>query len=261
MKQAFKGIGVVGAATLLEAIRNRILLVAVFFAVVLVGLSVSAASVSIGEHERLIIDVGLAAASALGSIIALSITVSSFAGEIRRRTAYPVLARPLPRWAFVLGKYVGTLVAMEIVVTIMVLATACMVWLFGEAVPGAVWSALWLTWVEMALVVSIALMFSTITVPALATTYTAGLVLAGNLAGDIYRLGEKLELEGNATGRALQWIYYLIPDLEKLSVRSQAANNMPVPPGFLWAGTAYGLSYAVVMLVIATWVFSRRRYL
>src|SRR5207249_690601 len=87
---------VLAAGTFVEAMRNRLLMVSLLFAVVLVGASVSAASVSIGEHARLIIDVGLAAASAVGSLVAVSLTISSFAGELRRHTAYPVLARPLP---------------------------------------------------------------------------------------------------------------------------------------------------------------------
>jgi ABC-type transport system involved in multi-copper enzyme maturation permease subunit len=253
--------GVVAWATLLEAVRNRLLLVAVFFAVVLVGLSVSAASVSIGEQSRLIVDVGLAAASALGSVIAIAVAISSFAGEIRRRTAYPVLARPLPRWAFVLGKYLGVLSALEAIVVIMVVATAGVVWLYGDPVPAALWWSLGLTMIEMALVVALATFFSTIASPVLAATYSVGVLLAGNLAGDIQALASQLEAKGKTLGPVLRWVYYVLPDLQRLSVRSQAANNLPVPGDFVVYGVAYGLCYAAVMLVLAMWVFSRRRVL
>jgi ABC-type transport system involved in multi-copper enzyme maturation permease subunit len=252
---------VVARTTLLEALRNRLLLVTVAFAVVLVGLSVSAASVSIGEQSRLIIDVGLAAASAIGSVIAIAVAISSFAGEMRRRTAYPVLARPLPRWAFVLGKYLGVLFALEAVVVIMVAATAGVVWLYGDPVPSALWWSLWLTLIEMALVTALAIFFSTIASPVLAATYSVGVLLAGNLAGDILALAGRLEEKGKAFGPVLRGLHYLLPDLEALSVRSQAANHLPVPGAYLLQGTAYGACYAATALILAMWIFSRRRAL
>lgn len=261
MSRALTATGVVAFATLLEAIRNRLLLVAVFFAIVLVGLSVSAASVSIGEQGRLIIDVGLAAASALGSVIAVAVAIASFASELRRRTAYPVLARPLPRWAFVLGKYLGVLAAIEAIVVIMVIATAGVVWLYGDPVPAALWWSLWLTMVELALVVALAIFFSTIASPVLAATYSVGVLLAGNLAGDILALAGRLEEKGKALGPVLRGLYFVMPDLETLSVRSQAANSLPVPGAYVLHGTTYGVCYAVVLLVLAMWIFSRRRVL
>lgn len=259
MKEALTGTAIVAVSTLLEAVRKRLLMVSVVFSVVLVGLSVAAASVSIGEKGRLIIDVGLAAASGLGSAIALALAISSFAGEIRSRTAYPVLARPVQRWVFVLGKYLGNVAAMVLVVTIMLLATATIVWLYGGHVGEAFWSSLWLTWMEMALVVSIALLFSTMASPTLAATYSVGIVLAGNLAGDILAIADRMQDKGKALGSVLRYAYYVVPDLQELSLRTQAANDLPAPSRFLLYGTLYALAYAACAVVIAMWIFSRRR--
>jgi ABC-type transport system involved in multi-copper enzyme maturation permease subunit len=250
---------VIGSTTVLEAVRNRLLLVAVLFGVVLIGVSVAAASVSISERARLIIDVGMAAASGLGSLIAVALTVTSFAGEIDKHTAYPVLARPLPRWVFILGKYLGVLATMIMVVTIMVVATATTVWLYGAPVPGALWTGLALAVFELALVVAVALMFSTLSVPSLAAAYAVGLVVAGNLANDMQQIAQKQLSEGKLTGHLLELAYYVVPDLSTLSVRLQAANNLPVSPGFLGAGALYATLYAATALVIAMLVFSRRR--
>ncbi|MBI3179861.1 MAG: ABC transporter permease [Deltaproteobacteria bacterium] len=245
--------------TFVEAIRNRLLLLSALFALVLVGLSVSAASVSIGEQSRLIVDVGLAAASALGSAIALALSVSSFAGELRRRTAYAVLARPVSRWVFVLGKYLGVVLAMALLVALMVLATAAVVWLYGDSVPAALWGSLWLTLVEMAVVVAVGTLFSTLATPMLAAAYAGGVVLAGNLAADLRDLALELAKKGEGGAPLVEWGYYLLPDLQKLSLRTQAANDLPVSLEYLALGSAYGAAYATAALVLAMWVFTRRR--
>lgn len=257
--KTLRGAAVIGWTTLLEAVRNRLLVVAVLFGVVLVGVSVAAASVSIAERARLIIDVGMAAASGLGSLIAVALAVSTFAGELTRHTAYPVLVRPLPRWAFILGKYLGVLATMIAVVTIMVLATALTVWLYGAHVPHALWAGLLLAWTELALVVAVALMFSTMTVPSLAAAYTIGVLCAGNLASDMQTIAQRQLTEGKLTGYVLEVAYYVLPDLTNLSVRLQAANDLAVAPGFVGAGIAYALAYAATALVVAMLIFGRRR--
>lgn len=260
MKRGLRGALIVGITTLLEAIRNRLLLVALFFALVLVAASIAAASVSIWEQSRLIIDVGLAAASGLGSIIAIALTVASFSRELQRKTVYPILVRPIPRWAFVAGKYLGVVVAMELIVTAMVVATAGTVLLYGNIVPGAFWACLWLTWVEMGVVCAVATLFSTMAGPVLAATYTAAFVLAGNLSDDLARLAERVSArEAPEMGFLLTGAYYLLPDLQAFSLRAQAANRLAVPDGFMVQGTLYGLFYCLAVLAVAMWIFSRRK--
>jgi ABC-type transport system involved in multi-copper enzyme maturation permease subunit len=256
---ALRSVLVIARITLLEALRNRILLVALAFAVALVGISVAAAAVSMGERARLIVDVGLAAASAMGSLIAIALTIATFAHEIAQHTAYPVLARPLPRWAFVLGKYFGVLATMVAVVTLMLLATALAVWLYGDALPHAFWPSIWLAWLEMALVIAISLLFSCYTTPVLAATYSVALLIAGNLAADLLALAERLIEKGYAVGRVVDAAYYVLPDLESLSLRTQAANNLAAPPAFIGWATLYALSYSAVALGLAMLLFTRRR--
>ncbi|MBI5511315.1 MAG: ABC transporter permease [Deltaproteobacteria bacterium] len=259
MRNMLVGTAVVAAATLLEAVRNRILMIGLLFAVVLLGLSVAAASVSFGEESRLIIDVGLAASSVFGAAIAISLSIASFAGELRRHTAYPILARPIPRFAFVLGKYLGVVVTVVIVVAVMVAATATIVTVYDAAPPSAFWASLVLTAVEVQLVVAVATLFSALTSPALAAAFSVGLVLAGNLAGDIQLFALRLSNKGVALGYWLQGLYYLLPDLQRLSARTQAANHLEVAANELVLNAAYGLGYGVAALVLACWLFDRRR--
>jgi hypothetical protein len=88
-----------------------------------------------------------------------------------------------------------------------------------------------------------------------------GMVLAGNLSGDIARFAARLEHKGKSGGTTLRGLYYLLPDLEKLSLRTQAANDLPVDLTFLLYGTAYGMCYAAAALALACWIFTRRRML
>jgi Cu-processing system permease protein len=258
MITALRGVVVLGVATLVEAIRNRLLLVSAFFALVLILLSVAAASVSYGDRGRMIVDVGLAAASGVGSLIAVALAVTTFAAELRKRTAYTLLARPLPRWAFVFGKLAGVTLAMQLVVVSMLLATAFTVVLYGGTVPDALWACAWLNCVEIAVVSALTILFCTLAEPVLAATYSVGVVLAGNLADELMALVQRPD-QPEALRDVLTGAYYVLPDLSALSARAQAANQLPTPEGLVAHGTLYGLAYALTAGLLAALVFTRRR--
>lgn len=259
MQHNFIALMVIAWGTWLEAIRNRILHISSLFVLLLVGLSVVAATVVPLEHARLIIDVGLAAASGFGSIIAVVVTIVSFAGELSNRTAYPTLARPIGRWAFVLGKYIGLIKAFSITTMLMLLGTVGILKLYGDAIPQAVWWSIVLSWVEMSVVTAIALFFASMAVPLLAACYALGVIMAGNLSGEMLDLATTKAADNVWLSRFLQLCYAILPDLQDLSVRSQAANDLDVPISYIVHAVAYGACYSFSLVMLTVITFSRRK--
>ena len=260
MKSALKGAFVIAQTTLIEALRNKILLVSLAFAVLLILVSIAGASSSVGEQDRIIIDIGLAAASGLGSLVAIMLLITSFASEIKNRTAYTLLARPVPRWAFVLGKYFGVYWAMLIVVTLMFVATAIALNLCDvKGVPDGFWAALWLCGVEMSIVSAIAVLFSAMASPVLAGIYSVGLVIGGNFAADLLALSQRLGEKEELASSFFKVVYWALPDIERLSLRTQITNYLDIPNNYIELGTTYGFAYSAFLLTFAMYIFSRRR--
>ena len=260
MIRPLRGGLVIGRITLLEAVRSRVLVVSLMFAVAMIAVAVAVAAVSIGERARLIIDVGLASSSALGSAIAIALAVISFSRELERHTAYPVLARPPARWEFVLGKFAGVLATMVVVVTLMVLCTALAVVAYGEPVPAAVWPSLLLACLEASVVTSVALLFSCYTGPVLAATFSTGAIIAGNFVGELAELAQRMRGRGDAlTAAALDAARMVLPNVQLLSLRTQAANNLPVEPAFVGWAVVYAVAYTAAALLLGMVIFERRR--
>jgi len=161
----------------------------------------------------------------------------------------------------VLGKYLGVLATMMAVTAAMLAATAITVWVYGDPLPAAFWPVIWLTWLEMAVVVGLGLLFSTFTAPVPAAIYAVSLLIAGHLAGDIHELAQRLTEKGDAAGAVLEAAYYVLPDLEALSLRTQAANGLAVPAGFVAWGSLYAAAYSTVVVLLAIMIFGRRRSL
>jgi len=247
--------------TFLSSMRQRVLGAAMALSVLLVVLAIAAGAVAMGEQSRLVLDVGFATASLVGTLIAIFLTVQAFASEIAGQSAYPTLVRPVARFAFVVGKYLGifgTMVSVVLCVTAtaMVAAVACGAtpatrWLQGLAVTGA----------EMALVVAVALLFASLAVPSLAIAYSVGFVLLGNLSADIEQVAIDLQTEGHWLGLVMEAFHTVLPDFDKLSLRAQIANDLPAEEGYVVAALLYVCGYAGALVGLAAWHFGRRRQL
>jgi ABC-type transport system involved in multi-copper enzyme maturation permease subunit len=90
-----------------EAVRDRVLfgVVGVAIASLLFGLSL--AWLSLTEQIRILVDHGLVTMSLLANVVAIFLGASFLYKELELRTLYVILSKPLARWQFVLGKYLG----------------------------------------------------------------------------------------------------------------------------------------------------------
>jgi ABC-type transport system involved in multi-copper enzyme maturation permease subunit len=105
--------------TFREALRNKILYSVLFFAVLLIGISAFFGAVSIGQQEQVIKNFGLFSLSFFGAIITILSGVSLLSKELKQKTVYNILSKPINRWEFILGKYLGLTFTVCLLVALM----------------------------------------------------------------------------------------------------------------------------------------------
>ncbi len=249
---------VVAQNTFRETVRDKILYNLVFFALLLIGASVLLGTLTIGEQARIINDVGLAAINLVGVIIGIFVGIGLVTKEIERRTIYTILARPITRTQFVLGKFVGLISIGGVNVAIMFSMFVVTLWLSGNAINVSLFQAVQLMLVEIILMTALAMFFSTFSSPTLSAIMTLGFYMIGHLTGDLKGIVEKTK--DPATEGIMTALYYLCPNLEWLNIKGQAANGVAVSGEYQLAATAYGLLYATLLLVGACRIFERRDF-
>jgi ABC-type transport system involved in multi-copper enzyme maturation permease subunit len=252
-------IWVIALNTFREAIRDKILYNLLFFALVIMGLSLSISNLTMGQQSKIVIDIGQAAVSIFGVLIAIFVGIQLVFKEIQRRTIYVLLSKPVSRTQFILGKYLGLLLTITVNALVMIAGFLLIVVGVLRETPGPIlfW-ALLLTLVELALVTAVALLFSTFSTPMLSAMFTLGIYLIGHLSEDIRVYGESSKMTGlkNVTTA----IYYLVPNLEHFNLRTEAVYLLPVDPGFILYSIVYGVAYSAFLLVLATVIFARRDF-
>jgi len=250
-------IWVISLNTFREAIRDRVLYLLLVFALILIGTSRLLSLLTVGNEEKIIKDVGLSAISVFGVLTAVFVGVSLVFKEIERRTVYTLLAQPVQRWQFLCGKYVGLLTVLGLNVVLMSAALASILLLRGESVLPLL-PALLLILVELAVITAVALLFSSLTNPILASVWTFAVYVAGHLSWSLDLLKDKLPA---GPGTVLcDVLHFVLPNLDRLDVKAEAVHGLPLPGGFVAAGLLYGMGYAGIVLVLACLAFSRKEF-
>ena len=168
-----------------EAIRNKLLYTFLFFALAMMLFGVVLATISYVERERMMQDFAFASIRLFSVAIAIFVGVGLIHKDIDRRTVYTILSKPLSRAEFLIGKFTGLVLIIWLQVAIMALFFAGVSLLMGAPLGFTHLAALALTAVELAIVVAFATLFSSFTTPLLASFFSCGIWLAGQLSRDL----------------------------------------------------------------------------
>ncbi|MBX3269439.1 MAG: ABC transporter permease [Sandaracinaceae bacterium] len=105
--------------TFREAVRDKVLYGVLSFAVLVLFFSLALAELSLNQQRRVVLDIGIASISFFSVVIAIFLGSSLLYKEIERKTLYVILPKPIRRWEFLAGKYVGIVVTALVFIAIM----------------------------------------------------------------------------------------------------------------------------------------------
>ncbi len=251
--------GVVALNTFREAVRDRVLYSLVFFGLLMMAAAVAVGQISIGIEQTVIVSLGLSAISMIGVLISVFIGVALVSKEMDKRTLYALLAKPVRRWEFLLGKFGGLVLTLAVNTAAMALGLL-LVMLYVkhslERSDAVVLVAVYFILLKLALIVALALLFSCFTTPLLAILFTVGLYIVGLYVQELRDL--PVEVMSPAMAAFTKWLAQLLPNFENFNVMAMAAHGRAVPGALILQNTLYAVVYCTIVLTAAAVVFSRR---
>ena len=254
-----------------ESVRDKVLYNLVLFAVLLIGISYLLSQLTAGQDVKIIKDLGLAAMSVFGLFIALFIGVGLVSKEVEKRSIYSLLAKPIRRQQFVIGKYLGLVLTLAVNLAIMVAALygvlAAVAWMDGAwfrphweapALDPALLKAVVMIFLQLAIITALAVLFSTFSSPMLAAGLTFGLYVVGHFNADLRNF--EAVVDSRPIAYLARALYYVLPNLAPLDIKDQVVHAIPVPSAYLLLNTLYATIYVSALLAIATFIFVRRDF-
>ena len=244
-----------------EVIRDRILYLIGLFAVLLLAAMVLLPEVAIGTEKKIILDLGLAAMGVLGLVVTVFIGTGLVNKEIEKRTVLVLMAKPVSRAEFIIGKHLGLSAVLAVLLSLMTIIYLGVLLVSRVSFPlGSILLAILYLFFELSLLTAVAILFGVFTSSLLATLFTFGIYLMGHLSPDLIKLGQLSKNPG--IERFVQALYIVLPDLSRLDLKNQAVYGLEVlpKPVILLENAVYALVYIAMLLSIAIIVFSRREF-
>jgi ABC-type transport system involved in multi-copper enzyme maturation permease subunit len=245
--------------TFRESLRDRVMYNLAIFALGLIACSLTISRLTLGEQTRIIADIGTSSTQIFGTLIAVFLGVALMSRELDQRTCYAVLARPVSRTGFVIGKYLGLLAILALNVLIMSLAGAVMLYMHAgnaQFLSPTFAEAFALLLVQLAVCAAIATLFSALTTPTLAVILTLSVVTAGYLFSAVRSFW--LQNQQTNLKTLVRVLDFALPNMGLLDVKDAVTYGDALSlSSFLWRGS-YGLLVAAVTVSVAALVFSRK---
>ncbi len=239
--------------TFREAVRDKVLYVLLFFAAASILGSKALGWISIGQDIKIIKDISLAAVLVFGVLIAIFVGTTLIYKEVDKRTLYTILSRPIRRYEFILGKYLGLAFLLGLVTIVMTDVAVLYVFAFGGSIDIAFFYAALLIYIELLLITAFSVLLSALTTPILGAIIVFCVFILGHATEVLIDLPPNFD--DTWTKYMLEGVYYVVPNLNNFNIRAEAANS--VIPSFsyvLWA-VLYGLVYTGMLLILSAIVF------
>lgn len=253
-----KRILVIALNTFKENLRDKILYNLVFFGLMLIGSAILLGSLTIGEQDKITKDLGLASINVFGVLIAIFVGIGLVSKEVEKRTIYSIIAKPIPRYQFLLGRYSGLALTLFVNTAIMTVGFILVLLLARVNLDMGLMKAIGLIFLELLVIIAVAVMFSTFTTPTLSATFSLAFYVIGHLTEDLKALGDRLE--NNLVSGVLNVLYYVLPNLEYFNIKSEAVHGAPISWNYLLITMSYGVTYVVFVMVAACIIFQRRDF-
>lgn len=246
----------IGLNTFKESIRDRIFYSLLFFAVILVFFSIVLGKLTIGDPMKIIKDFGLGAISIGGTLIALFVGIGMVYKEMEKRTIYIILSKPLARWQFLLGKYLGLSLTILVEVAVMTILLFSLCFAYEQTLPWILLTAIVPIYIEILIILAFAVFFSAFSSPFLSGMFTLAIFIIGHFTQDLRLLAQASQ---DIVFKALaDGAYYILPNLERLNYKTRVVHDLTIPVQELGLSFVYAVCYAALILIAAVFVFERR---
>ena len=245
--------------TFREALRNKILYSVLFFALAMIGVSALYASVSMGSQIKVVKDFGLFSLSFFGAIIAILAGVSLLNKEIKQKTIYNILSKPVSRWQFILGKQLG----LTATVSLLVGAMGLCLMIFCAAMEGSVdWmilSGIFFAVMEVSIVASVTIFFSSMVVTVtLSGLFALGVYICGRSINQLDYFFTSQNHSNEITTAIISFFKYVLPDLSVLNVGDRIVDHQPIELMYYAHALGYSFFYSATIILLAVLIFEKR---
>ena len=255
----------IAATTVGEAIRRRVLLVILLIGVLFIVVAPGLGILSARSETTVLRAFMLGVIQGVSMIIAVILTVYMIPNEIERRTIYTILSKPVQRWQFLVGKYLGAVLSLLLMMSMMSAVMGVMFFLQQQSKnPGEVADLLKgpaMYFIQMCLLAAVGIFFSTFLPPLVNFFMSIGVFLVGTFFNPLFQTLQENKNTAPFVKLVAQGVNTFLPNFANYNVQNPIINptqQIQNEGRYFLGVTVYGLVYISILLIIGILIFDRR---
>lgn len=247
-----KAVFVFSLMTLRMLVRRRTLWgILLIMLLALAGIA-SVPSFDVSNQGRFILDFGLFGIEVGALVLALGLAANLYPRDRETRTVMPLLAVPLARWQYLLGRFFGAALVQAAALIVSCVGLMLILLFNGLPIPGNLLPATILIVVEGWFLLSTVFFFSFFASPPLNWPLTTMLFIVSQMS-----VADFAGLMPSAPG-LMRTIRLLLPHADVFHIKDPIAHGFEIEPVYFLVAIFYGLCYSAFMLSAALTVFRSR---
>ena len=259
--------------TFKEGVRSRAIYGISIIALLMLVANMLMAQMIMRDVGKVAVDVALSSVSFSGLLLVFFVGVNLIAKDLDKKTIYMVLARPISRAQYLIGKFLGMVGLIFASTTVLGAFAAASLFMLNGMYPTYFlrfsWPMVILALLFIALMLTLlsalSFLFASLTSTSfIALVLTIVSYLIGNSINEVKALVEAPKAAGiepsAVTVKVVQIAYYLFPNLSFFDIKTQAAHGLAISPAYIFWTVTYGLLYTCLVITIACFVFKRREF-
>lgn len=249
---------IIASNTFREVIRDRILYGLIVFALLLLFLSLALGQLTFDESIRLTANFGFTGIHMASMALAIFIGSTLVGKEIDKQTILTVLARPITRGQFIVGKAGGLFGVLAVVIVALAIILSLFLYLLGFRFTSAYPYALLGILAEAAIILGLTLFFGSFARPSMTVVFSVAVFLIGHWTESLHYFIKRSSSE--AFRAIATFIAFGLPDLERLNWRSAPIYDLSVPLDDVLASLGSTIGWVILLLSATILVFRRRDF-
>ncbi len=238
----------------IEFLKEKIVWICVFSAACLIGLSLILGALSFQEQQRIVAHFGWLAIHLSGLAISVFVGSSWLQKEMDNQTCLLVLARPVSRGQFVIGKFFGLWLLLFVVQLLLTIAVWGLVGVNFRFLSNL--QVFFGTFAEATIILAVCFCSASFLRPALAMLLGVGFFLIGHWMQEIEFFGRKIKEPAYIITAEI--VHWLCPNLFQMNWRSvYFLENGVSSAQIIWVGF-HSAAWVLFCLFLAIFVFRRK---
>jgi ABC-type transport system involved in multi-copper enzyme maturation permease subunit len=182
-------------------------------------------------------------------LIAVMMSMILISREVDNRTVFNILAKPVRRWQFIVGKYLGLVAIVAANLLLITVVLMLVVLVVGGELDLMLLFAGAMTLLEMLVLAAFATFFAVLTKPILGSLMTLAVFVVGHMSADLWLLTR--QLPGAFTKAVVAIVYYLVPNLARFDFRTEVVHDLPIQGAAVGWALLYAFAFVAVVLYLA----------